>query len=237
MYLYGFYKEQGVNAFDTLQSSDDMEATSHRTRRTFDTALLSDLARSELQAYLLYRVLSVGDYDYAAGSTYLNAPLVIIPKSIRPDWIPSKVEKGTEALIGKGTYSQAYRQASQVYGLAGEATLNFSPWFAPLSFAGLAFIVTKTKRVLFSHPDDARRLLLPFLVTACILVVSSDLDNMILFFLASVLPVLAVIKLSTLVVSTSSSRPRSVAGRLSVELPTIRHSLAPQAASVSDQTL
>jgi hypothetical protein len=202
MYLYGFYKEQGVDAFDTLQSPDEMQATAHKTNRTLDTALLSDLARSELQAYVLYRVLSVGDYDYAGGSTYLSAPLVIIPKSIRPDSIPSKVEKGTEALVGRGTYSQAYQQASQVYGLAGEATLNFSPWFAPFSFAGLAFIVVKTRRVLFSHPDDARRLLLPFLITACLLVVNSDLDNMVFFFLASVLPLLAVIKLSTWVLST-----------------------------------
>jgi len=236
MYLYGFYKDQGVNAFDTLQSSDEMQATSHRTKRTFDAALLGDLARSELQAYVLYRVLSVGDYDYAAGGTYLNAPLAIIPKSIRPDWLPSKVEKGTEALVGRGTYSQAYQQASQVYGLAGEAMLNFSPWFAPLSFAGLAFIVVKTRRVLFSHPDDARRLLLPFLAIACILVLNSDLDNMVLFFLASVLPVLAVVKLSAKTLSTSSSGHISLQRNQGTDLPTIRRSFAPQTASISRQT-
>jgi hypothetical protein len=221
MYLYGFYKEQGVTAFDALQNPEDVQATSHKTTRTLDTALLSDLARSELQAYVLYRVLSVGDYDYAAGSTYLNAPLVLIPKSIRPDWIPSKVEKGTEALVGRGTYSQAYQQASQVYGLSGEAMLNFSPWFAPLSFAGLAFSVVKTRRVLFSHPDDGRRLLLPFLVTACILVVNSDLDNMVFFFLASVLPVLAVIKLSAWVLSIQTGGHRSLLRSRSMGLPTI----------------
>jgi hypothetical protein len=236
MYLYGFYKEQGVNAFETLQSADDMQATAHKTRRTLDTALLSDLARSELQAFVLYRVLSIGDYYYAGGSTYLNAPLVILPKSIRPDWMPSKVEKGTEALVGSGTYSQAYQQASQVYGLAGEATLNFSPWFAPLSFAGLAFIVVRSRSVLFSHPDDARRLLLPFLITACILVVNSDFDNIVFFFLASVFPVLGVIKLSAWVHSIPSSALKSLNGKRGVKQPTIRHSSPPQTASIPVQT-
>jgi superoxide dismutase len=201
MYAYGFYKAQGVDALETLQSSEEMNTTANRTGRTLDTTLLGDLARSETQAYLLYRLADVRDYDYAAGTTYVSAFMVILPKTFRPDWISSKVEKGTEALYGRGIFSTEYVSASQVYGLAGEAMLNFSPVSIPLAFSALAFVVVKSRALQFAHPDDARRLLLPFLVNMCILVLNSDLDNIIVFFLTTALPVLTILKFSTRAVS------------------------------------
>jgi|HubBroStandDraft_5_1064220.scaffolds.fasta_scaffold39581_2 hypothetical protein len=201
MYVYGFYKAQGVDALGTLQSSDEMHTTANRTGRTFDSTLLGDFARSEIQAYLLYRLVEVHDYDYAGGDTYLGAFLVMVPKTLRPDWVPSKVQKGTEALYGRGEYSPEYLRASQVYGLAGEAMLNFSPFAVPLGFAVLGFVVVKTRALQLTDCNDARRLLLPFYVTACILILNSDLDNIIVFFLTTAVPVLAVLKMSTRIVS------------------------------------
>jgi hypothetical protein len=197
MYLYGFYKQQGTQALETIQNEDQMQSASEKTGRTIDVALLGDLARSEIQAYELYRLAVIRDYDYAGGATYVNAFTVLIPKSVRPDWIPSKLEKGTEALHGKGTYSPEYRQASQVYGLAGEAMLNFSPLSVPFVFAALAYVVVKIRSMLLLHPDDARRLSLPFLVIGCVVVLNSDLDNVIVFLLTTVLPVFFVLKFCT----------------------------------------
>ena len=204
MYVYGFYKQEGTDALEIIRSQDEMQSTSRRTGRTLDAALLGDLARSEIQAYELYRLVAISDYDYAGGSTYIGALTVLIPKSIRPDWIPSKVEKGTEALYGKGTYSSEYRQASQVYGLAGEAMLNFTPLSVPFVFAGLAYVVVKVRAMHSLHPNDARRLLLPFLVIGCIVVLNSDLDNVVVFLLTTSLPAFLAIKCCTRSISSPS---------------------------------
>jgi len=197
MYLYGFYKQEGTVALETLQNPDETQFRSQRHGRTLDTALLGDLARSEIQAYELRRLASVGDYDYAGGTTYVSAFTGLIPKSFRPDWIASKVEKGTEALHGKGSYSSDYRRASQVYVLAGEAMLNFTPLSVPFAFAALAYVVVKVRAMHYLHPDDARRLSLPFLVIGCIAVLNSDLDNVIVFLITTSLPVFLALKLCT----------------------------------------
>lgn len=209
MYLYGFYKQEGTVALETIQSADEMQSRSARNGRTFDTALLGDLARSEIQAYELNRLSAIRDYDYAGGATYVSAFTGLIPKSFRPDWIPSKVEKGTEALHGKGTYSNEYRRASQVYGLAGEAMLNFTPLSVPFAFAALAFVVVKVRAMHSLHPDDARRLSLPFLVIGCVAVLNSDLDNVVVFLLTTSLPVFMALKFCTrniLLLSTPCGR-------------------------------
>ena len=206
MYVYGFYKQEGTAALEIIQSQDEMQSTSETTGRTLDAALLGDLARSEVQAYELYMLAGVRDYDYAGGATYFSALTLLIPKSIRPDWFPSKLEKGTEALHGRGTYSPEYRQASEVYGLAGEGMLNFTPVSVPIMFAVLAYVVVKVRSMLFLHPDDARRLLLPFLAIGCIVVLTSDLDNVIVFLLTTALPVFLVLKFCSRS-SFSSVRP------------------------------
>ena len=225
MYLYGFYKQQGTAALETIQSEDEMEVSSQKSGRTIDTALLSDLGRSEIQAYVLYRLSAVRDYDYAGGSTYISALTVLIPKSIRPDWFPSKLEKGTEALHGKGTYSPEYRQASQVYGLAGEAMLNFTPICVPFVFMALAYAVVKIRAMLSLHSDDARRLSLPFLLNGCIVVLNSDLDNIIVFFVTTALPVYLILKFCTRKTSFEPLRSSSPAGRISgsPETPGLPH--------------
>jgi hypothetical protein len=204
MYLYGFYKQRGVEAFHLYSSPGDMEATADRTGRTLDTTLLADLARSEIQAYMLYRTVSVADYDYAYGRTYLSAATVLIPKNIRPDWLPTKVEKGTEALHGSGSYLSGFRQASQVYGLAGEAILNFTIAGVPFAFIVLGFAVAKTRSLLLLSRDDVRRLLVPLILILCILVLNSDLDNIIVYLLTAVLPAYAVLKMSVRVVSAKA---------------------------------
>ena len=94
MYIYGFYKQEGTAALAIIQSRDEMQSTSEKTGRTLDVALLGDLARSEVQAYELYRLAAVRDYDYASGATYISALTVLVPKSIRPDSDPIQTRKG-----------------------------------------------------------------------------------------------------------------------------------------------
>ena len=183
MYLYGFYKQDGIYAFDAFQDPSRLTTIEEQNGRTLDAALLGDMARTDIQSYLLYRLWAVGDYDYAYGATYLEAFDVFIPKWIWPDRPDGKVRKGTEALHGRSVYAAGIFQASQVYGLAGEAMLNFPPVFAPLAFFVLAFIVAKSRSLMLADPDDLRWLLVPILANAMIILPAADLDNQIMFFL------------------------------------------------------
>jgi hypothetical protein len=183
MYVYGFYKQDGTQALELLQNPGQITAAEERGGRTVDAALLGDMARTDIQSYLLYRLWSVGKYDYAYGATYLEAFDVLIPKWMWPSRPDGKVRAGTEALHGRSVYSAGIFQASQVYGLAGEAMLNFPPVFAPLSFLLLAFVVVKSRSLMLADPDDLRWLLVPILANAMIILPAADLDNMIMFVL------------------------------------------------------
>ncbi len=183
MYLYGFYKQDGIHAFDAFKDPSQLQSIEAKNGRTVDAALLGDMARTEIQSYLLYRLWAVNDYDYAYGATYLEAFDVLIPKSIWPNRPDGKVRKGTEALHGRAVYGAGIFQASQVYGLAGEAMLNFSPIFAPLSFFVLAFVVAKSRSLMLADPDDLRWLLVPILANAMIILPAADVDNQLMFFL------------------------------------------------------
>jgi hypothetical protein len=200
MYLYGFYKQEGVRAFDAIQDRSQLELIAEKNGRTVDAALLGDMARTEIQSYLLYRLWAIGDYDYGYGTTYLEAFDVLIPKWIWPDRPDGKVRKGTEALHGRAVYNARIFQASQVYGLAGEAMLNFPPILAPLAFFALAFVVAKSRTLMLADPDDLRWLLVPILANAMIILPAADLDNQIMFFLTVAACPLLLLRASCVVV-------------------------------------
>ncbi len=200
MYVYGFYKQDGTEALELLQNPSQLAAAEEKGGRTVDAALLGDMARTDIQSYLLYRLWSVGNYDYAYGATYLEAFDVLIPKWIWPDRPEGKVRKGTEALHGRAVYSAGIFQASQVYGLAGEAMLNFPPIFAPLAFLFLAFVVVKSRSLMLADPDDLRWLLVPILANAMIILPAADLDNQIMFFLTVAACPLILLRMSSIVV-------------------------------------
>lgn len=196
MFVYGFYKAQGIEAFNTLRSRETTQDAALKTGRTLDSTLLADMARTETQAYLLYRLQTVQLYDYVHGTTYASAFSIFVPKSLRPEWLISKVQAGTDALYGRNSYRPSTFAASQVYGLTGEAMLNFGPWFAPAAFVFLAYAVVKVRAIMNLHCDDVRLLMLPFLVNGSMLIVSSDLDNLVVFLVMTAFTTSTVLALS-----------------------------------------
>ncbi len=195
MYLYGFYKALGVEALDAFRGGVSVTALAAETGRTLEATILGDLARSDVQAFLLFRLLSPPDeYQFAKGRTYLGAATLLIPRSIWPDRPPGKVKEGTEAQYGPGAYLPERFQSSRVYGLAGEAMLNFGPFSVPLAFGVLGLLVGRARHMLATvHTDDARLLLYPLLVNLCFVLLVSDSDNVVFFLVKNgAIPVLLV---------------------------------------------
>jgi hypothetical protein len=188
LYFYGFYKEQTDPNLDMEQRI----AVAQKRGRTLHGEILGDLGRADVQAYLLYRMASPGsDYEYARGKTYVGAAALLIPRSIWPDRPATSVEFGTDVQHYMGAYEPGKMESSKVYGLAGEAMLNFGPWSVPLAFITLGLLVGWVRRLKGGLlPFDCRLLLTPFLVNLCFAYLAGDSDTTVFFiFKNGLLPV------------------------------------------------
>lgn len=203
MYLYGFFKSGGVDGVKTaLEAPSDHTELESKSGRTWQGLVLGDLGRSDVHAYTLYKLmLPNSDYEYVWGETYLAAATIMIPKFIMPNKpFRGKTEQGTELFFGKGSYKPGSTSdlsswaTSKVFGMTGEAMLNFGPFVVPLVFIPLGILVRWVQQCLFTwKSSDSRFILLPMLVNFCFVVLASDIDNDIFFLLKnSTIPTLVI---------------------------------------------
>jgi hypothetical protein len=136
-----------------------------------------------VQSYVLWRFLDPNsDYTPAYGLTYAGAVCLVIPRAVWPDRPPAKVRWTTELEYGAGSWRPGGLQSSRVFGLVGEAMLNFGPWLTGWVFFFLAgFVATVRRFWLHLSPNDSRRLILPLFILSCPLVLLNDLDVVMVF--------------------------------------------------------
>jgi hypothetical protein len=173
MYLYGFYKEKKTAAFEIVRApSLWLHPEGYQRNLTF--LLLGDLARSDSDAFILRNLVSTpDDYDYRWGLTYIGGFTVLIPKNVWPDRPEVRVDAGSEALWGKATQLRS----SRMYGVGGEAMLNFGPWGVVPMFAVYGALVGWYRRKLASwHAWDTRMFLAPFFASILLRALICDSD-------------------------------------------------------------
>ena len=160
------------------------------------TLVLGDLARADVQAFILYKLANDGgDFSYALGRTYVGAVSMYVPRFILQDRPATKLKEGTE--IQYGGYGE-YRASSRVYGLAGESMLNFGPLAVPVAFAVLGVIVGwMSKSIRTLKPGDARFLLAPFAAYLSMMLLTADSDNVVFGLAKNFLLPLVVVVLCT----------------------------------------
>lgn len=181
LYLYGFYKNMGTEASRAFSaSSDERDEMEETTGRSWKRLAVDDLGRSDVQAFILFRLKNdPDDFAYAKGRTYLGALSLLVPH-----WVSSKrfetIEKeGTEIQTGTGGYFHDVSWSSRVYGLAGEGMLNFGLVSVPVVYGLYGLFVGWFRHFLRSlSSSDARLLLIPFGVYMCVSAVSADSDNL-----------------------------------------------------------
>ncbi len=181
MYVVGFYKASGLEGLRiALGGAQAREQLSTETNRTPTAILLGDLGRADVQAQVLYAVADYSLGDYALGSTYVgDAASVLLPDSVWPGRPEGKSGPGTRALYGDYLSSGSFK-ASNIYGLGGEALLNFGVVGPPLAFAVLGLVVGRFSRWGSRlQRGDPRLLLLPFAVLCCVLLFLNDFDNVV----------------------------------------------------------
>jgi len=178
LYFYAFYKSMGKDATQAFTASaEDREEIARETHRTPGALLLVDLGRSDVQAYVLFKLENdIKDFDYAKGRTYLGAVSLWIPHWILPNRPDTKLREGSEIQDGRG-YDREYA-SSRVYGLAGESMLNFGPLAVPFAYAAFGLLVGWLRRAVDGLlPGDARFLLVPLGVYMCLGILIGDSDN------------------------------------------------------------
>jgi|SRR5271156_1854230 len=176
MYFYGFYKEQKRASLEILRSPA-MWLQPGGYSRDLKYLLLGDLARADSNAFILHNLVKdPGDYDYRWGLTYAGGLAILIPATVWRDRPYFKVEAGTEAQFGKA----ASWASSRVYGLSGEALLNFGPWGVIFVFAAFGWLLGWYRRKLASWDrTDARMFLAPFFALMFLVALISDSDNLV----------------------------------------------------------
>lgn len=181
MYLYGFYKDMGAQATQAFESSDNRAQMEQRTGRTSQALALGDFGRADVQSFILYRLMNdESDFSYALGRTYLGSVSILIPQTVMPDRPDTKVKEGTDIELGSGAYVPGVLWSSRVYGLAGEAMLNFGPLAVPIAYALFGLIIGWFRNTVSTLlPGDSRFLLVPFGVYLCVAALAGDSDNLI----------------------------------------------------------
>ena len=186
MYVYGFYKDFGADALGALTDDRARAGLVDASPRTFPTLLLGDLARCDVQAYLLYRMSPerlTGRYAPCRGETYLGTLALFVPRRFWPDRPPTKIKAGTDAMFGPHVFTHEMA-STYSYGLAGEALLNFGPIGALVSFALPAWVVVglaRRRRALAD--DDVRQLLWPFALSVGLMLWVWDSDVLVFYTL------------------------------------------------------
>ena len=189
MYFYGFYKGAGAEAVKAFESHRERLRLESLTRRTFPGMVLGDLARADVQARITQEIVTgENDYRLRLGRTYLEALAKLIPYSIwevvlgdlsfKDRW--SKSFAFAELNNGRVKTPGYYPKSSRVYGLSGEAMLNFGFWGVIPAWLFYGMAMGWVRRKLYTLPrHDARWLLMPLAIGLTMGFVYSDLDNIV----------------------------------------------------------
>ncbi len=177
LYLYDFRKKMGTEGWKVFSDSETRQAMAEEMGVGLHTTLMGDMARADVQAYMLYNLSENPDinYQYKHGWTYVMSVLSFIPRAVWPTK-PLGVKRyaGAELLQGYSGQQGSTRQ----YGLAGEAMLNFGYFGIIPAYIVLGVILgTARKKMLSLTPSDARLFLVPILLLMIQSMIISDSDN------------------------------------------------------------
>lgn len=196
LWAYGPFKYGGFSGFADFATEAASQSGATPSLRV---VVLGDLGRADVQALLMLRYCcDAQDLPLAYGRTYLSSLALLVPSSLWPSGRPpSKVLEGTRALYGwvpdEGPFS-----ASNLYGVAGEALLNFGPFAIPVVYFLLGLGVYSLRKWRASLPSgDSRELLLPFAVSVLIIILLADSDVVLYYCVTVGLPVIAAVRLGS----------------------------------------
>ncbi len=186
--IYANYKYAG---FEGLQEYVSGGRTSLVAEQYNDPVLflVGDIGRADMQAPLLDRYLDGKFSANYIGETYIATLALFLPRDWRPESIRSKAVIGAEAQLQPGASATGYRgvisvdgvfQSSRIYGLFGEALLNFGLPALPVVFFLFGYIFRWCFVRLGSITTWRQLLTAPYLAFLPIFLLFYDSDNILI---------------------------------------------------------
>jgi hypothetical protein len=198
-WIYGLYKAVGVEVVGVVKGATNVAQLTEESGRSIDVVLLGDFGRSSVQALVADRLGREGTTSQLAwGESYLGDLLLLVPSFLEGSDPPrDKIAIGTDLLYGAGTYAAGF-ESSRIYGMVGEAMMNFGFVGGVAIFGLFGLIVRWVTRLYRSGERElcASSLIAPALAAMCVLFLVSDIDNVIWFAAKHVLPLGAVVAVS-----------------------------------------
>lgn len=194
-YFYGFYKSAGIIGIrELVRGQTSVASLQERTTRTFVGMLIGDMSRAPVQAVAIdVLVNKPWEYRYRYGKTYPLALGYLIPRQIwktKPTDM-GRIVAGTELLYGPGShgplvkYGGGGNRSTQLYGLAGEAMLNFGIYGVPVAFAVWGYVVGRIRRRVYTfRPGDLRLIMSGFWLLFSFVILMADADQYVWFFVS-----------------------------------------------------
>ena len=192
--VYAAYKQRGADLFNAFASSGDYSAL-NETAEGPATVLVGDFSRADVQSYLVYKLWNETGPEPAWGATYLGAATMLVPRVLWPERPPTILKWTTDAEYGRNAFESGMMKSSRVYGIAGEAMLNFGTLGALLAYAVFGVLVAGLQLFLERLPaGDSRWLVTPLLINSLFVLLLNDSDNVVFFLIKSgLLPLLLVV--------------------------------------------
>lgn len=182
MSIYAIYKTYGVESFSGEYTIED---TNRYEGNPLLSIYLGDFSRATVNAFQLAQLNDLDNYNYKWGQTYLYTSAMIFPpiKSIYTGY--NKNSAGYEIMNNFNIDPERdFFDNSRVFGLYGEAVLNFGPIIALFSFIFSAvFIVFLDNLCRGFFVNKVYVFLIPFLANFAFLCIVSDSDNITFFLL------------------------------------------------------
>jgi|GEM_PF-399530 len=210
VWLYGFYKGAGTDALGLLDGTTNTSQLSEQTGRSFQRDILEDFGRAGIQAVVIDRETRRLAGPPAQGSTYAAAVQdLLLPKN---DRVLFEGKRPVGMRVQYGNYGAgAGIVPARIFGLTGEAIMNFGLFLAPLLFVPLALWVRFCTRIYRSATRGSviAGVMAPCLAVSCILALGSDFDNVLWFLLKQAAPIGALLWIARIPVRDRVPRLRS----------------------------
>lgn len=182
MPIYGIYKTYGIKSFDGEYSISD---TNRYENNPLLDIYINDFSRSSLNAYEIYQYNN-SNYYPKLGATYLNSMLMLVP-FLKPYYNGQTKNSASSELVYEQKFfleKNTNYDNSRVYGIYGEALLNFGPFFAVFIFFIAGFVIAKIDNFCRSlNHEDFTIFVVPFLANVSFVIMMSDLDNLLFFIM------------------------------------------------------
>lgn len=212
--VYDVYKKTGTDGISDLRQGS-FASNAEYSDLEFGplSLLLGDFSRTGIQVVILDRWV-VNDFSQGWGATYLGGALQFIPGVDAATIVPTKSVVATDVLYGEGAANVRDSLTTRIYGLQGEALLNFGPVsfvLVVLPFAALLRIADARFHRAQVSQQFGRIIIASFLTPALMLLFVSDLDNVIRYVTSKAMLPILVVPVAAYLLSRSqlSQQPRA----------------------------